>query len=301
LKSADPENRLIVVGGATASGKTALAIELAAHFKTEVLSADSRQFYKELNIGVARPSEVELNSVKHNFIGTHSIEDPISAGQFAQLASVKLMELFTHHKYVVIVGGSGLYMQALVSGFHGDDSGGSQRREVQNIYAETGLIGLQEMLRDLDIEHFNKIDKSNPQRLMRAIERVRGTGLSHSAIRKENLSLPDYKIIEIGIDLPREQLYDRINVRVDQMMKDGLLEEVRLLIPMQNEYVLNAVGYKELFKYLKGNTTIEKAVEQIKQNTRRYAKRQLTWFRNKTDTRWFKPEEFKNIATFIDL
>jgi len=300
LKASSTNKSLIIIGGPTASGKTELAIKLARHFQTEIISADSRQFYKELNIGVARPSETELNQVTHHFIASESVSKPISAGDFLRNAKLLLEGLFQKHDVVLVVGGSGLYNQALAEGFHSDSTDNSIRSETQILYRTEGIQALKDELLRLDSQHYSEIDSENPQRIMRALERIKTTGLKHSEIRKESLQMPDYKVFEFAVEWPREVLYQRINERVDQMMAAGLLNEVEGLRDYKNEYVMNAVGYKELISHLDGEISLEDAVNKIKQNTRRYAKRQVTWFRNKTSSTWLKPEDRDNYVRMIE-
>ncbi len=300
MKALRTDKSLIIIGGPTASGKTEFAIKLAKHFQTEIISADSRQCYKELNIGVARPSDEELNQVKHHFIATESVNKPISAGDFLRKSKLLLEDLFQKHDVVLAVGGSGLYNQALVEGFHSDSPDNAIRSEIQLLYRTKGIVALQDELLKLDSQHYAKIDVDNPQRVMRALERIKSSGMQHSELRKERLQLPDYNVFEYAIDWPREVLYQRINERVDKMMKLGLHKEVEGLRKYQNEYVMNAVGYKELLSHLEGEISLDDAVSKIKQNTRRYAKRQLTWFRNKTSTCWLKPQVHKDYMKIIE-
>jgi tRNA dimethylallyltransferase len=297
-----PSNkRLIIVGGPTASGKTSLGIQIAQRFKTEILSADSRQFYKELNIGVAKPSEDELNTIPHHFVGHKSIHDYYSAGEFERNALDKLNTLFQIHDNVVMVGGSGLFINAVLHGFHEvpkDD--GSVRQEIEGLFKTGGIDALVSRLEEIDPDQVLRIDKSNAQRLMRAIERVQITGKTHSAQTKPKRADRPFTVIEIAIDHPRQELYNRINQRVDVMMDSGLLKEVESLLPFKHLNALQTVGYSELFAYLGGVMTLDEATNKIKQNTRRYAKRQMTWFRNKSETVWFRPNELNNVIDYIE-
>lgn len=282
---------LIVIGGPTASGKTKLAIDLALQLNTEIVSADSRQFYKELNIGVARPSDEELSSVPHHFIAHRSVTDEYSAGQFARDALAKINELFRSKDYVVLVGGSGLFINAVTKGFHEDvKDDGALRKDLELLYKNEGLKGLQAKLKAIDPEAYEIIDKQNPQRLQRAIERVLLSGKTHNELRQNDLHERQFDVHEFAIDWPREELYNRINRRVDIMMENGLLDEVKSVLNFEDLNALKTVGYKEIFEYLDGNCSLEEAIEKIKQNTRRYAKRQLTWLRNKSNTAWVSPE-----------
>jgi tRNA dimethylallyltransferase len=293
--------RLIVVGGPTASGKTSLGIQIAQRFKTEILSADSRQFYKELNIGVAKPSEDELKAVPHHFIGHKSIHDYYSAGEFERNALDKLNTLFQVHDNVVMVGGSGLFINAVLHGFHEvpkDD--GAIRQEIAGLFKTVGIEALVSRLEEIDPDHVLRIDKSNSQRLIRAIERVQITRKTHSAQTNPKRAERPFTVIEIAIDHPRQELYNRINQRVDLMMDSGLLKEIESLLPFKYLNALQTVGYSELFKHLDGEISLEEAVALIKQNSRRYAKRQITWFKNKSETVWFKSDALSKVIDSIE-
>ncbi|MCB0733858.1 MAG: tRNA (adenosine(37)-N6)-dimethylallyltransferase MiaA [Flavobacteriales bacterium] len=285
---------LIVVGGPTASGKTSWAIELANHFKTEIISADSRQFYRELNIGVARPSEDELQQVNHHFIADRSVRDDYSAGQFEHDALQRIASLHQSHDVVVMVGGSGLFIRAVLSGFHPSQNNPDVRSSLQSRFQAEGLEGLVEELKQKDPEKSSQIDLKNPQRVMRALERLTTEGILHEEQYQSTLSQRPFSVLEVGINHDRSVLYDRINQRVDQMMKDGLLDEVKSLTAFKMRTPLKSVGYTELFDYLDDQCTLVEAVERIKQNTRRFAKRQLTWFRNQSDTCWYEPTQMDN-------
>ena len=298
---ASKNNWLIVVGGPTASGKTALAIEIAKYFSTEILSADSRQFYKELTIGVARPSDEELRQVKHHFIAHQSIQDDYSAGAYASDALTVLNRLFKSHRVVVMVGGSGLFVQAVTKGFHQHETRQSPyRNELELLLQVEGVEGLLARLRQLDPQYIGQLDNNNPHRIMRAIERVLETGKPHAQQYAPDLPERPFQIIEIAIERDRDELYERINHRVDLMMDAGLLQEVQSLESFKSLNALQTVGYKELFDYLEGKCTLHEAVEKIKQNTRRYAKRQLTWMRNKTECHWVKPTDSNEVIRWIE-
>ena len=281
---------LVVVGGPTASGKTSIAIALAKHFNTEIISADSRQFFQELNIGVARPGPDELQQVKHHFIAHKSITDSYSAGDFARDALSLLEKLFENHDVVVMAGGSGLFIKAVLEGFHDDvKDDGSLRQELETGYRTSGIEYLQSRLEKSDSERLKSIDLQNPHRLMRAIELAELTGKTFAERTALARTGRNFLSLELALDWPRQELYDRINTRVDMMMEAGLLEEVKSLLAHRDLNALQTVGYSELFQHLDGNLSLENAVDLIKQNTRRYAKRQLTWFRNKTESTWLPP------------
>lgn len=289
-----------MVGGPTASGKTNLAISLAQEFKTEIISADSRQFYKELSIGVAKPSEKELQSVKHHFIGQLSIRDSYSAGMFERDVLNLSENLFSKHDVVIMAGGSGLFIQAVLNGFHEsvkDD--GSVRKSLELELEKQGIEVLQNRLKTLDPEDARQIDLNNPQRLIRALELIQLTGKTKKERTRAQLAKRPFNTIEIAIEHQREVLYKRINTRVDDMMKAGLLNEVRGLTAFKHLNALQTVGYSELFNHLDGENSLDEAVEKIKQNTRRYAKRQITWFKNKTQTQWFPPETLDVLPQFL--
>lgn len=285
--------------GPTAVGKTAFAIRLALEQQTEILSADSRQCYREMNIGVARPSEAELKMVRHHFIASHSIQDEVNAAVFEQYALQSLEEIFRKARTAVVVGGTGLYIKALCEGLDPvPPSDPGLRREIIASYNSLGLSWLQDQVKQLDPQYYASGEIQNPQRLMRALEVVRFTGKS---IRTYQLSKPQqrpFRIHKIGLDLPREELYARINQRVDLMMQSGQLEEAEALfnsfdlahLPVsQWPPALRTVGYAELFDYFRGLTSYDKAVDLVKQHTRNYAKRQLTWFRRDPAVHWRSP------------
>lgn len=275
------ENKLIVIGGPTASGKTALAIEKALELKTEIISFDSRQFYKEMSIGTAKPTSKELAKVPHHFIGNISINEEWNAGIFEKNAIKKLDELFLKYDSVVAVGGSGLYLNALLYGFDElPDKDENLRLELQNELEEKGIESLQEKIKLLDEEYFVKGEIKNPHRLMRAIEVSILSGKPYSSLKNNSSVKRNFTYQIQCIEMDREKLYERINLRVDQMIKDGLVEEVKSLLPFRNHNALQTVGYKEIFEYLDEKCTLEEAIEKVKMNTRRYAKRQVTWFRN---------------------
>ena len=279
---------LIGVIGPTAIGKTSLSIELAKHFETEIVSADSRQFYKEMSIGTAVPTDEELTQAPHHFIQHISIEDSYSVGDFEREALQKLNSLFLTHEKLIMVGGSGLYVNAVVHGLDEfPEVDPSIRAALNEKFADSGVQVLQEELKALDPEYYSEVDKDNPHRLIRALEVCLGTGKPYSSFRKNKRPEREFKSILIGLTAERELIYDRINKRVDMMMEQGLLEEVTQLADKKQLNALNTVGYKELFLHLEGKSSLEDAVSEIKKNTRRFAKRQLTWFRKNEEVKWF--------------
>ncbi|WP_299392485.1 tRNA (adenosine(37)-N6)-dimethylallyltransferase MiaA [uncultured Gelidibacter sp.] len=279
---------LISIIGPTAIGKTSLSIAVANHFKTEIISVDSRQFYKEMQIGTAAPSIAELNAAPHHFIHHKSILEDYNVGAFEKDALKKLEELFENHTYVVMVGGSGLYIDAVTKGLDEFPQVDPAIREELNAELDSlGLEHLQNMLKTLDPKSFETIAIDNPHRVIRALEISIGSGQPYSSFLNKDKAKRSFKTITIGLTAERPIIYDRINRRVDIMMEEGLLEEVKNLHHLQHLNALNTVGYSELFKYLDGEWTLEFAVSEIKKNSRRFAKRQLTWFKKKENTHWF--------------
>lgn len=271
---------LIVIGGPTASGKTSLAIALAQYFQTVILSADSRQFYREMNIGVARPSETELASAKHYFIADRSIHQPLSAGQYAEEAMLLLEELFRHHSVIVVVGGSGLYLQALLEGFDQlPEVPASVRQQVADLYANGGLLALQQAVAEADPHYYATVDIHNPARLSRALSVTIASGKPFSTYRTGQKTARPFNAICFFIDHPKEQLHQRINQRVLEMAANGLEQEVRQLYSYRQLTPLQTVGYQEIFDYFEQKYDLSTALQQIALHTRQYAKRQLTWIR----------------------
>jgi tRNA dimethylallyltransferase len=295
------QHTLVVIVGATAIGKTNMAIQLAKHWDTEIISADSRQFFKEISIGTAKPSDEELATVPHHFIASHSIDDDINAGQFEVEALACLEKLFKRHNIVIAVGGSGLYIDALCKGLDDLPKASEEiRQEVITLYEQEGITYLQTEVSRLDPEYYTTVDIHNPQRLMRALEVCLATGKPFSSFRTQQHKERPFNIIKIGLNLPREELYNRINYRVDIMMTQGLLEEVKSMIPYRHHYALNTVGYTELFDYFDSKHDLKTALDLIKQNTRRFAKRQITWFGRDKDMPWFHPEETNSLIEYIE-
>jgi tRNA dimethylallyltransferase len=279
---------LISVVGPTAIGKTALSIKLAQHFKTEIISADSRQFFKEMQIGTAAPTQEELVAAKHHFIHHKSILENYNVGAFEKEVLQCLETLFKTKNVVIMVGGSGLYVDAITKGLDDFPEVDSQIRENLNTDLETkGLPYLQEQLRQLDVTSYNTIAIDNPHRVIRALEICMGTGKPYSSYLNKDKTKRDFKTITIGLTAERPIIYNRINQRVDIMIQAGLLKEVERLLPYQHLNALNTVGYKELFTYLNGDWELGFAISEIKKNTRRFAKRQLTWFKKDDGILWF--------------
>ena len=282
---------VIIIAGPTAVGKTSVAIEVAKHFQTEIISADSRQCYKELNIGVARPSENELKQVEHHFIASHSIHEKITAATFEKYALEKANEIFQNNDAAVMVGGTGLYIKAFCEGMDEiPEVPGVIRNEIANQYQQNGMEWLQQEVADLDPEFYKVGEIKNPQRLMRALEVFKATGRSILDYRKGEKAERNFGVIKIALQLPREKLHSNIESRVDKMMETGLLEEVRSLIPFQQLNAFQTVGYKELFDYFNGEIDLQASIALIKRNTKQYAKRQMTWFRKDIEYHWLHPD-----------
>ena len=292
--------RLIVVVGPTAVGKTAMAITLAKHFKTEIISADSRQFYKEMSIGTAKPDVNELTEVKHHFIDSHTIEEEYSAGDFERDALSLLDSLFEKHDVVVMVGGSGLFVRAVCEGLDNLPKAPAVVRERLNgIFERKGLESLQQKLKEVDPDYYHHADIHNPQRVIRALEVYEATGKPFSSYRVREMVERPFEIVTVGLNMDRQMLYDRINLRVDKMIEKGLVNEVRSLLSYRNMPALLTVGYAEIFDFIDGKITLEEAISRIKQNSRRYAKRQITWFKKYGDTVWFDPDDWEGILSFL--
>jgi tRNA dimethylallyltransferase len=281
---------VIIIAGPTAAGKTSFAINVAKHFNTEIISADSRQCYREMKIGVARPSDEELAAVKHHFIASHSVTEDLNAGSFERYALQKAEELFESHPVIVMVGGTGLYIKAFCEGIDPmPEVPAAVRAEVTGGYESKGLIWLQKELQQKDPAFWAIAEQQNPQRLMRALEVLYATGDSILKYRSRQAAERPFNIVKLALDLPKEVLHQHINTRVDQMISAGLVDEVKSLLPYRNLNALQTVGYREVFEYLDGNATLEQTIENIKTNTRRYAKRQLTWFRKDEQYKWVPP------------
>ena len=291
LKNVSLKKTCIIIVGPTAVGKTALAIQLARHFSTEIISADSRQCFKELNLGVAKPSEEELQLVKHYFINSHSIKDTMNAALFEQFALGTANNIFKQHEVAVMVGGTGLYVKTFADGI--DEVPVIKpaiREQLVADYEWEGLEWLQKEVATKDPLYFEKGETKNPQRLLRALEVKLSTGKSIIEFQTQQKRYRDFDIIKIGLELPKEELHKRINARVDAMIKNGLLGEVKSLLPYKDLNALQTVGYRELFGHLIGDLSLTDAIEAIKINTRQYAKRQVTWFKKDEEVKWCAPD-----------
>ncbi|WP_075350845.1 tRNA (adenosine(37)-N6)-dimethylallyltransferase MiaA [Algoriphagus marinus] len=294
------QNYLILIVGPTAVGKTELCINLAKKYQTEILSCDSRQFYREMNLGTAKPTSEELRAVPHHFINSRSIEEDYDVKQFEQDAIALLEQLFAKNNVVIMTGGSGLFADAVVNGLDEMPTIESRIREqVIEDYQEKGIAFLQSEVQKMDPDYFEVVDQLNPQRLMRALEVIRGTGRPFSSFRiKKKVDRP-FKVIKIGLERPRPELYERIEKRMDQMIQAGLFDEADALFGKRHLNSLQTLGYTEIFDFLEGKYDRAEAIRLLKRNSRRYAKRQLTWFKKDPDIKWFNPENQVDILNFI--
>ena len=295
------KNILVSVVGPTAVGKTALAIEIAKYFNTEIVSADSRQFYREMNIGTAKPDKEELAQVKHHFIDSLSIKSHYSVGMYEKEALVLLDELFQRHDVVVLVGGSGLFFKAIWEGFDEMPAVDLElRASLNRWFEEEGLEPMLKELKEKDPEYFGLVDQQNHQRVIRALEVIRSSGETFTSFRKgKAVSNRNFVNLKFGLNMDREILFDRINKRMDLMIDAGLFEEAKALFPYKDHNALQTVGYTEIFNYLEGKYDLEEAVRLLKRNSRRYAKRQLTWFRKDEEIKWYQPNESERIIRLI--
>ena len=291
---------LIVITGPTAVGKTALCLDLATHFGIPIINADSRQIYRELKIGTARPTEEQMQQVNHYFVGTLGLEDYYSASLFEQQVLELLSQLFQTHDYALMAGGSMMYIDAVCDGIDDIPTIDDETRALmKRRLVEEGLEQLCEDLKRLDPEYYEIVDRQNPRRVVHALEICTMTGQTYTSFRRCEKRERPFRIIKIGLNREREELYARINQRVDEMMSNGLLEEVKATYPKRSLNALNTVGYKELFDYLEGRWSLDEAVERIKGNTRRYARKQLTWYKKDEQIRWFHPDEKNSIIDYI--
>lgn len=299
-QSTKDKSLLVVILGPTGIGKTRLTIDLAKEFQTEILSADSRQFYRELKIGTASPTPAELSEAKHHFIGHLSIADYYNASMYETEALEELEKLFTLKNPLFLTGGSGLYIDSLCNGIddlpHVDQD---VRKQWELKYQEHGLEYLQQELQRLDPVHYEKVDLNNPKRVLKALEVCQITGKPYSSFLTQPKRERDFGILKIGLNMDREELYQKINLRVDEMIEKGLVEEAEMLYASKHLNALNTVGYKEIFDYIDGHITLDKAIELIKRNSRHYAKRQLTWFMRDKEIHWFNPGEKAEITKLI--
>lgn len=292
------EPTIIIIAGPTGVGKTAFAIELAKHFNTEIISADSRQCFQEMKIGVARPTEKELSEVKHHFIASHSVAVNVNAGDFEKYALAAAAEIFQKNRVAIMVGGTGLYIKAFCEGIDPIPIVPEEERlKVMEGYAQKGLIWLQKELEQKDPDFWEVAEKQNPQRLMRALEVLYATGQSIMVFRTAKKIVRPFHIIKIGLEMPKETLYSQLHKRVDQMILDGLVDEVKALFPFKSQNALLTVGYREIFDFIEGKCNLEEAIEKIKINTRHYAKRQMTWFAKDKEIQWLTVSE--NSIAFI--
>ena len=305
---ASSDKTLIVLTGPTAVGKTAVSLDIAKHFGIPVINADSRQIFKELRIGTARPTEAEMEEVKHYFVGTLGIEDYYSASLYEQQVLELLDKEFQSHDYALLSGGSMMYIDAVCDGIDDIPTIDDQTREtMKRRLKEEGLEALVEELRRLDPDYYEIVDRQNPRRVVHALEICVMTGKTYTSFRSKerrrskerSRNVRPFRIKKIGLNREREELYNRINARVDKMMSDGLLDEVKALYPKKELNALNTVGYKELFDYLDGRWPLEEAVERIKGNTRRYARKQLTWYKKDEHIRWFHPDDKQSLMNYI--
>ncbi len=295
------KGKLIVLVGPTASGKTDIAIQLAKQFNSVIISADSRQFYKEIPIGTAAPDKGQLTEIPHYFVGNLSIKNEYNVSMFENDVLGLLDSTLSSHEYVIMTGGSGLYIDAVCKGIDELPDVDSQiRSNIKDIYNDEGIDSLRNLIQNLDPDYYEIVDLNNPIRLMRAIEVCMQTGMKYSELRKNKPAERNFPIIKHGLLVPREELVERINTRTDQMINSGWIDEARGVVEFRNHNSLKTVGYKELFKYFDGEYSLEFAVEKIKTNTRRYAKRQMTWFRRDSDIQWFSPKHVSKMISYIE-
>ena len=292
---------LVVIAGPTASGKTATAIKVAKALSTEIISADSRQFYKELPIGTAAPTPEEQSEVQHHMIHNLNVENKYDVADYEQDVLDLLKKLFVNHDTVVLTGGSGLFIDAVCKGLDSiPDISEDVRNKVDELYKKGGLIALQNEVERLDPEYYNIVDKYNPRRLQRAVEVCYQTGLTYTSFRKNTVKQRDFKIIKVALLWERADLINRINKRVEIMVSEGLLDEAKSMYPKRHLNSLNTVGYKEVFEYFDGKVSLNEAIENIKINTRQYAKRQMTWLRKNNDYKWFTVDEQEDMLKYIN-
>jgi tRNA dimethylallyltransferase len=291
---------LVIIAGPTAIGKTSLSIELANQYNCPIISFDSRQIYAEMSIGTAKPTETELNQAEHHFIGSHSIHKRYTAGMYETEALAKLDEIFKSHDMCIAVGGSGLYIDALIYGIDDIPADENIREKLKAEWQENGLDLLQERVKKIDPEYYALGDMQNSRRVIRALEVHELTGKTYTELRKKTPKKRPFESLWIGLNMEREKLFERINKRVDIMVQDGLIEEVETLLPWQDLKALKTVGYSELFDYFNNIIPQEKAIELIKRNTRHFSKRQVTWFAKNQDVNWYEPSQKEQIIDKIN-
>lgn len=298
----DPTSKkLIVVAGPTAVGKTDISVRLAKHFGTEIISADARQIFRELEIGTAKPSAEQLAEVPHHFISSRSIHDEYNAASFGEEALSTVRKLFESHDRVVVCGGSGLYIRALLEGFDDvPEIPEGVREKITEEYTSKGLAWLQDQVKTNDPEYYEIVDEKNPHRLIRALEIWRATGMQMSHWRKQSKRENDFGVVKIGLTLPSEELYKRIDARMDKMLADGLFEEAGRLYQYRDLQALQTVGYREIFAYMDKSYDRDEAIRLLKRNTRHYAKRQMTWFRKDTEFAWVRPDQWDEIVNLAE-
>ncbi|MCC9134915.1 tRNA (adenosine(37)-N6)-dimethylallyltransferase MiaA [Pontibacter silvestris] len=295
------DKHLIVVAGPTAVGKTALCVRLAKHYNTEIISADSRQFFQEMTIGTAKPDFEEQMGVVHHFVDSHSIAEEYNAGAFEQDVLALLQRLFQEKDVVVLTGGSGLYIRAVTDGMDEmPETSLMIREQLSDVLEKQGLQPLLEQLKELDPVYYQQVDKANSQRVIRALEVCLSSGQPYSSFRRSEKQERSFNIIKIGLNRERSELYSRIDSRIDIMLEQGLLQEATALYPYRSHNALQTVGYKEIFDFLEGKYGWPEAVRLLKRNSRRYAKRQLTWFHKYPDYTWFHPDQWQEIVRYID-
>lgn len=291
---------LITLAGPTAVGKTSVALDLAKHFETEIISADSRQIYREMKIGTAVPSAMQLETIPHYFIGCRSIQEYYNASMFEQDAVALLGRLFTQHDQVIMTGGSGMYMDAVCHGIDDFPTVNAIIREnLKSEFQQKGMDWLRSRIQESDPVYYAQVDLNNPKRLLKALEIITMTGRPYSSFLTQKKKERDFGFIPVGLNMERKALYHQINCRVDSMIGKGLVEEVKTLLPFRHLNALNTVGYREIFDYLDGKVTLEEAIDLIKRHSRQYARRQITWFKKNNDIRWFTPYENSEMITYI--
>lgn len=293
----NPDKTLVVIAGPTAVGKTDIAVRLAQKLETEVVSADARQVYREMEIGTAPPSLAQKAAVKHHFVASHSVHQPLNAAQYGDQALAVIRQILSSHRYAILTGGSGLYIKSVLEGF--DDMPAVEpglRDELTSLFQTHGIEWLQQQLKDTDPDYFQVVDVQNPHRLIRALEVIRSTGIPFSQWRKKSTRALEFRVIKIGLYLPMEELYTRIDQRMDNMIAHGLFEEATSLYPLRHLQALQTVGYREIFDYIDGLYDRDEAIRLLKRNTRHYAKRQMTWFRRDAEFTWKRPDEWDEIV-----